>query len=51
MVAIIAPEYFVAWAVSEWLDAHKLSKIMAEVFPVGTLRCMLLTILWTSVST
>jgi hypothetical protein len=45
MLAIIAPELFVTVAGSKWLDAHKLSKIMAEIFPVGTSRCMLLTIL------
>ena len=41
MLAIIAPEYFVAVAVREWLDVHRLGKIMGEIFLVRTSRCML----------
>ncbi|KAF7681180.1 hypothetical protein GT037_000156 [Alternaria burnsii] len=35
MLAIIAPEYFVACAVGECFAAHRISKILAEILPGG----------------
>jgi hypothetical protein len=38
VAAIIAPEALVGMAAIEWLEARKISKIMAEIFLVRTWR-------------